>query len=69
VILDVREGEAFRAGHIPGARHIARGQLELLAVPDPDVRILAYCELGKIPRSRRRRYARGAFRPSYRGGD
>jgi glyoxylase-like metal-dependent hydrolase (beta-lactamase superfamily II)/rhodanese-related sulfurtransferase len=51
VILDVREGEAFRAGHVPGARHIPRGQLELLAdnaFPDPDVRILAYCELGKI---------------------
>jgi glyoxylase-like metal-dependent hydrolase (beta-lactamase superfamily II)/rhodanese-related sulfurtransferase len=51
VILDVREAEAFRAGHIPGARHIPRGQLELVAdreFPDPDVRILTYCEFGKI---------------------
>ena len=51
VILDVREAEAFRAGHVPGARHIPRGQLELVAdgaFPDPDVRILTYCQLGKI---------------------
>lgn len=51
IILDVREGEAFRAGHIPGARHVPRGQLELVAdgaFPDPDVRILTYCQLGKI---------------------
>jgi glyoxylase-like metal-dependent hydrolase (beta-lactamase superfamily II)/rhodanese-related sulfurtransferase len=50
-IVDVREGEAFRAGHIPGARHIPRGQLELradTAFPNPDIRILAYCELGMI---------------------
>lgn len=50
-ILDVREGDAYRKGHIPGARNIPRGQLELLAdsaFPDPSVRILTYCELGKI---------------------
>ncbi len=27
VVLDVREREAFDAGHIPGARHVPRGQL------------------------------------------
>jgi glyoxylase-like metal-dependent hydrolase (beta-lactamase superfamily II)/rhodanese-related sulfurtransferase len=51
VVVDVREAEAFRAGHIPGARHIPRGQLELVAdgaFPDPDVRILTYCQFGKI---------------------
>ncbi len=51
VILDVREAEAFRAGHVPGARHIPRGQLELVAdgaFPDPDVQIVTYCEFGKI---------------------
>lgn len=50
-ILDVREAEAYRKGHIPGARNIPRGQLELLAdnaFPDPSVRILTYCQLGKI---------------------
>jgi rhodanese-related sulfurtransferase len=51
VILDVREADAFRTAHVPGARHIPRGQLELVAdgaFPDPDVRILTYCEFGKI---------------------
>jgi len=51
IILDVREAEAYRSAHIPGARHIPRGQLELVAdgaFPDPDVRILTYCEFGKI---------------------
>jgi glyoxylase-like metal-dependent hydrolase (beta-lactamase superfamily II)/rhodanese-related sulfurtransferase len=51
VVLDVREREAFEQGHIPGARHLPRGQLELRvneAFPDPTVRILTYCEFGKI---------------------
>ena len=51
VVLDVRERDAFEAGHIPGARHLPRGQLELRvneALPDPSVRILTYCEFGKI---------------------
>lgn len=49
--LDVREREAFEVGHLPGARHIPRGQLELRVdqeLPDPTVRILAYCQFGKI---------------------
>jgi glyoxylase-like metal-dependent hydrolase (beta-lactamase superfamily II)/rhodanese-related sulfurtransferase len=51
VILDIREKEAFEAGHVPGAIHLPRGQLELRVdseLPDPTVRILAYCEFGKI---------------------
>ncbi len=51
VILDLRESEAFRAGHIPGAKHLPRGQLELRVngeLPDPTVRILTCCEFGKI---------------------
>ncbi len=50
-ILDVREADAYAAGHIPGAIHLPRGQLELRVdamLPDPTVRILAYCEFGKI---------------------
>jgi rhodanese-related sulfurtransferase len=51
VLLDVREKEAFAAGHIPGARHLPRGQLELRVnteLRDPTQRILVYCEFGHI---------------------
>jgi glyoxylase-like metal-dependent hydrolase (beta-lactamase superfamily II)/rhodanese-related sulfurtransferase len=51
VILDVREKDAFAAGHVPGAKHLPRGQLELRVndeLPDPTMRIVVYCEFGKI---------------------
>lgn len=51
VILDVRERDAYARGHVPGAKHLARGQLELKVdqtFPDPDVEILTVCEFGKI---------------------
>ena len=51
VLLDVRERAAFEAGHLPGARHIPRGQIELRVdkeLPDPTVRILTYCQFGMI---------------------
>jgi len=51
VLLDVREKDAFDAGHLPGARHLPRGQLELRVdreLPDPGARILTYCQLGRI---------------------
>jgi len=50
-LLDVREREAYQAGHIPGALHVPRGQIELRiddVLPDPTRRIVVYCELGKI---------------------
>jgi len=51
ILLDVREKEAFTEGHIPGARHLPRGQLELRVnteLPDPTQRILVACEFGRI---------------------
>ena len=51
VILDVREKDAFASGHVPGAIHLPRGQLELRVnevLPDPSVEVLTVCELGKI---------------------
>jgi rhodanese-related sulfurtransferase len=51
VILDVREREAYAAGHVPRAIHLPRGQLELRVndvLPDPGVEILTICEFGKI---------------------
>jgi glyoxylase-like metal-dependent hydrolase (beta-lactamase superfamily II)/rhodanese-related sulfurtransferase len=51
VVLDVREKDQFAAGHVPGARHLPRGQLELRVnevFPDPTLRIVTVCEFGKI---------------------
>jgi len=51
VVLDVREKDQFDAGHVPGAVHLPRGQLELrvdAVLPDPTVRILTCCEFGKL---------------------
>jgi len=51
IVLDVRERDAFDAAHIPSAKHLPRGQLELKvneALPDPTLRIVTYCEFGKI---------------------
>jgi glyoxylase-like metal-dependent hydrolase (beta-lactamase superfamily II)/rhodanese-related sulfurtransferase len=51
IVLDVRERDAYEAGHIPGAFHLPRGQLELRVndeLKDPTRRILLYCEFGRI---------------------
>jgi glyoxylase-like metal-dependent hydrolase (beta-lactamase superfamily II) len=51
VVLDVRETDAFERGHVPGAIHLPRGQLELRinqVLPDPSVEIVTVCEFGKV---------------------
>ena len=51
LVLDVREKDAYEAGHIPGARLLPRGQLELRVnqeLPDPTIRIVCCCEVGRI---------------------
>jgi len=51
IILDVRERDAYEAGHIPGAKLLPRGQLELRVnqdLPDPMRRIVSCCEFGRI---------------------
>jgi glyoxylase-like metal-dependent hydrolase (beta-lactamase superfamily II)/rhodanese-related sulfurtransferase len=51
ILLDVREKDAYAGGHIPGAQHLPRGQLELRVnkeLPDPTRRILVACEFGQI---------------------
>jgi len=51
IVLDVRERDAYVAGHVPGSRHLPRGQLELRVndeLPDPTVRILTVCEFGRV---------------------
>jgi glyoxylase-like metal-dependent hydrolase (beta-lactamase superfamily II)/rhodanese-related sulfurtransferase len=51
IVLDVRERDAYEAGHVSGARLLPRGQLELRVneeLTDPTRRILVYCELGRV---------------------
>jgi glyoxylase-like metal-dependent hydrolase (beta-lactamase superfamily II)/rhodanese-related sulfurtransferase len=51
IVLDVRERDAYLGGHIPGARHLPRGELELRAdgeLPDPTARIVTCCRFGKV---------------------
>jgi glyoxylase-like metal-dependent hydrolase (beta-lactamase superfamily II)/rhodanese-related sulfurtransferase len=51
LVLDVREVEAWRAGHIPGSCCLPRGQLELRVnqeLPDPTRRIVVACEFGMV---------------------
>jgi len=51
VVLDVRERDAYEAGHVPGAKLLPRGQLELRVnedLPDPTLRILTCCDFGRI---------------------
>ncbi|CAO3442105.1 MBL fold metallo-hydrolase [Azospirillum largimobile] len=51
VVIDLREKDAYEAGHISSAKHLPRGQLELRVnteLPDPTVRIITCCEFGKI---------------------
>jgi glyoxylase-like metal-dependent hydrolase (beta-lactamase superfamily II) len=51
LVLDVRERDAYDSGHVPGAMHLPRGQLELRvneALPDPTRRVVTACEFGRI---------------------
>lgn len=48
-LIDVREKTEWEEGHIPGARHVPRGYLELRienAVPNKDTPVLLYCAGG-----------------------
>ncbi len=49
VLIDVREGEEYNDGYIPGATWIPRGKLELRiedAVPNRDADVVLYCAGG-----------------------
>ncbi|MEM7434567.1 MAG: molybdopterin-synthase adenylyltransferase MoeB [Myxococcota bacterium] len=49
ILLDVREKDEWRQGHVPGAVHIARGFLEMQAanrLPDRDAKIVTMCAGG-----------------------
>ena len=48
-VVDVRESDEYRAGHLPGAVQLSRGFLEMQAakkLPEQDARIIAYCAGG-----------------------
>jgi rhodanese-related sulfurtransferase len=45
-LIDVREEEEWRRGHVPGARHLCKGIIERdieTAVPDHAARLVLYC--------------------------
>lgn len=45
-LVDVREADEWRAGHLPGAIHLPRGFLELQVdqkLPDKDAAVILYC--------------------------
>lgn len=49
VVIDVREGDEFRQGHIHGAVHIPRGLLEFLLDSKPELQsrelnVVLYCK-------------------------
>jgi rhodanese-related sulfurtransferase len=47
VILDVRDGAEFAAGHLPGALNISRGTLEMNVaekIPDLNAKVYVYCK-------------------------
>lgn len=49
MLIDVRENDEFRAGHLPGARGIGRGILEYHIAdeaPDTEQEIVLYCRGG-----------------------
>jgi rhodanese-related sulfurtransferase len=51
LLLDVGERDAYREGHLAGAVHVPRGELELRAdraLPDPTSSIVVYCQYGKV---------------------
>ena len=46
IILDVRDPDEYKAGHIPGAVHVSRGKLEFTVwdkVTDRNAKIYVYC--------------------------
>src|SRR5919204_4568306 len=51
VLVDVREGTEWDAGHIPGAKHVPRGYLESRIEgaigADRDQRVILYCASGQ----------------------
>lgn len=49
VLVDVREKEEYREGHLPGALSVPRGFLEMQIegkLPDKDQPVIAYCQSG-----------------------
>ncbi len=49
ILVDVREKDEWRQGHVPGALHIPRGFLEMQSgsrLPDKDARIVTICAAG-----------------------
>jgi rhodanese-related sulfurtransferase len=73
VIIDIREEKQFLSGHIAGAEHIRRGELELKVAriaPELTTPILVYCAVGSEAPLAAEKLARMGYRnvSSLRGG-
>ena len=49
VLIDVREGDEYAQGHLPGAVHMSRGMLEFKLSANPqlqsrDLKVVLYCK-------------------------
>ena len=71
VFLDVREPNEWNLGHVPGAIHVPRGQLEnkIEQLVDRDARVIVYCAGGgRAARAAGTHGARGYTRAGAEGG-
>ena len=67
LVLDVRERDEWQEGHLPGALHVPRGNLESrieALLPDKTRDVVVYCAAAPAPPSRRRRSTSSATRTS-----
>ncbi len=63
VLVDLREPEEYKAGHIPGAVNIPAGKLQMFMRRADRTRIhIFYCQHGSLSFQEGKKYVRAGFR-------